>query len=133
MAIKLRRGLFEGEGSLTQRFGENPNAYKRFGLEGHNGIDYGIPNGTALYSCIYGVCTETALDSSGYGRYVKLENDDCGVLYGHMESVRVSVGEKVHPGKVVGFSDNTGNSTGPHLHFGVFLNHETDLMGMQDT
>jgi len=118
--IKLRKNLFEDDGYLTQGFGEHPDWYARYGLLGHNGIDYGIPNGRELYSCIYGMCTERAFDEFGYGNYVKIENDGCGVIYAHLEKFNIKVGDKIEAGKIVGFSDNTGNSTGPHLHFGVF-------------
>jgi len=50
MKIKLQKNLFEGDFPLSQAFGVNKNAYKKFGLLGHNGIDYAIPNGTKLLS-----------------------------------------------------------------------------------
>lgn len=118
--IKLKRNLFEGDGILTQGFGEHPEWYAGFGLKGHNGIDYGIPTGTQLYSCINGKVIEKLNDTTGYGMYVKIENDECGVLYGHMKRWDVEVGQDVIAGQQIGLSDNTGNSTGPHLHFGVF-------------
>lgn len=118
--IKLRRNLFEGDGILTQGFGEHPEWYSGFGLKGHNGIDYGIPTGTPLYSCINGKVIEKLNDTVGYGMYVKIENDECGVIYGHMKRWDIEVGQEVVAGQQIGLSDNTGNSTGPHLHFGVF-------------
>jgi len=118
--ITLQKGLFKGKGRLTQRFGANPQAYARFGLKGHNGIDYGIPTGTELYSCINGKVTEIANDVRGYGKYVKVENGKCGVIYAHLNTWKVKVGQQVVAGQLLGLSNNTGNSTGPHLHFGVF-------------
>jgi hypothetical protein len=119
--ITLRRNLFEGNGVLTQKFGENPDAYARFGLKGHNGIDYGIPIGTKLYSAINGKVIEVIYDAGGYGNYIKIENDYCGVIYGHMRELSsLKAGDYVDDGQLLGYSGNTGNSTGPHLHFGVF-------------
>jgi septal ring factor EnvC (AmiA/AmiB activator) len=118
--IKLQKGLFKGNGRLTQYFGSNASAYAKFGLKGHNGIDYGIPNGTELYSAINGKVTEVANDTTGYGKYVKIENDQAGVIYGHLQSFKVKVGDVVKAGQLIGLSNNSGNSTGPHLHFGVF-------------
>jgi len=119
--IKLQKGLYEGKDvGYSQYFGENPQAYAQFGLKGHNGIDMPIPTGTRLTSCINGTVTETLNDATGYGIYVKIENEYCGVLYGHLREFSLKVGDKVLAGDFVGFSGNTGNSTGSHLHFGVF-------------
>jgi len=119
--IKLQKDLFEGDFPLTQGFGENPDWYAPFGMLGHNGIDYGTATGTNLYSCINGKIIEVENDTSGYGKYIKIENDECGVLYTHMRVLSpLSVGSKVTAGDLIGESGNTGNSTGPHLHFGVF-------------
>lgn len=119
--IKLQAGLYEGkELGYSQYFGENPDWYKPFGMKGHNGIDIPTPTGTKLLSCINGKVTETANDVKGYGIYVKIENEYCGVLYAHLKDFSLKVGDKVKAGDFVGFSGNTGNSTGPHLHFGVF-------------
>lgn len=95
------------------------NIYAQYKLKGHNGIDFGIPAGTKLYSCIDGEVIESRTDI-GYGNYVKIENNKCGVLYAHLESLGIAVGESVKAGQLIGLSGNTGNSTGPHLHFGVF-------------
>lgn len=124
--IKLLNLLYEGpDAPITQRFGNKlilngVDVYAQYGMRGHNGLDFGIPNGTKLYSCIDGKVIEAHFDAGGYGNYVKIENDDCGVLYAHMEQFNVSAGETVKAGQEIGLSDNTGNSTGPHLHFGVF-------------
>lgn len=119
--IKLQKNFYEGkELGYSQYFGENPNWYAPFGLKGHNGIDIPTPQGTRLFSVINGTVTETANDVKGYGIYVKIENDYCGALYGHLREFSLKVGDKVKAGDFVGFSGNTGNSTGPHLHLGIF-------------
>lgn len=119
--IKLQKGLYEGkELGYSQLFGENPDWYKPFGMKGHNGIDIPTPTGTKLLSCINGTVTETLNDAKGYGIYVKIENEYCGVLYAHLKEFSLKVGDKVKAGDFVGLSGNTGNSTGSHLHFGVF-------------
>lgn len=119
--IRLQAGLYEGkELGYSQLFGGNASWYKPFGLIGHNGIDIATPVGTRLLSCINGKVSETANDPKGYGVYVKIENEECGVLYAHLKDFHLKVGDKVKAGDFVGYSGNTGNSTGPHLHFGVF-------------
>lgn len=119
--IKLQRGLYEGRDvGYSQYFGQNPQWYAPFGLKGHNGIDIPLKTGTKLLSCINGTVTETANDRTGYGIYIKIENEYCGVLYGHLKEFSLKVGDVVKAGDFIGYSGNTGNSTGPHLHFGVF-------------
>ena len=129
--LSLRKNLFEGDGSLTQPFGNDHfevdangnkiNPYAIYELLGHNGIDYGIITGTKLYSAINGTVTEVAYDRDGYGKYIKIENDECGILYAHMKTLSpIEVGTKIVAGQEIGLSGNTGNSTGPHLHFAVF-------------
>jgi len=121
MRIKLQRGFFAGTFPISQYFGENPQSYAQFNMKGHNGVDYALISGTELYSCIHGQVTEVAYDKNGYGKYIKIENEYCGVLYAHMKTLSgLAIGTEVTPGQMLGVSGNTGNSTGPHLHFGVF-------------
>lgn len=119
--IKLYKNFYEGKDvGYSQFFGGNKEAYAKFGLQGHNGVDVPIPTGTKLYSAIDGKVLEAQNDPTGYGNYVKIENSECGVLYGHLKSFNVKVGDTLKHGDLVGVSNNTGNSTGPHLHFGVY-------------
>ncbi len=105
---------------ITQKFGENPAAYAKFGLKGHNGIDIGCPTGTSLVAPISGKVLEATNDPTGYGLYVKIENAQGGCLLGHCLQILVSVGDQVSQGQKVAISDNTGNSTGSHTHFGYY-------------
>ena len=114
------RKPFLGDYPIIQHFGENPEVYARFSLIGHNGLDYGTPNETPLYSCIDGVVTEATNDPGGYGVYVKCENEQYGVLFAHLSRLNVGETQPVQEGELLGWSDNTGFSTGPHLHLGIF-------------
>ena len=112
---------FKGNFPLTQGFGLNPDVYKQFGMNGHNGLDYGTPVGTPILASISGRVTEAVKSGdAGYGKYVKIENDKWGSLTAHFSSVQVEVGQEVSEGQQIGLSGNTGFSTGPHLHWGVF-------------
>jgi septal ring factor EnvC (AmiA/AmiB activator) len=112
---------FRGDYRLTQTFGVNPEAYARFGLKGHNGLDHAVPTGTPLYAMISGTVIEAINDATGYGLYVKIENDKEGALVGHMKSFSVKAGDKVVEGEtLIGYSNNTGNSSGPHTHTGYY-------------
>lgn len=111
---------FKGTFPITQIWGVNEADYARFGLKGHNGVDYGIPTGTPIIAPHNGKVIEAAFDQYGYGMYVKIENDEEGSILGHLQSFNVNSGDTVFEGQQIGISDNTGNSTGPHLHWGYF-------------
>jgi len=125
MAIKL---IAPVNGSITQLFGVDPEFYKRFGFPGHNGIDYAISSGTSVVAAAGGTVAMVAFENGGYGNYVKLSHVDGSkkyhTYYAHLSSASVSAGQKVKAGTVIGLSDNTGASTGPHLHFGLRIDGE---------
>jgi hypothetical protein len=124
---------FIGDYKLNTKnlFGANPQYYKQFlvkhpdgtrkPLIGHNGIDWILPSGTIIVSPISGTVIESGFDELGYGNYLKIENATCGVVLGHLERVEVSVGMEVQQSQRIATSDNTGYSTGPHLHEGFYL------------
>jgi murein DD-endopeptidase MepM/ murein hydrolase activator NlpD len=118
----VRYPLPVGIGHLTQGFGENPASYARFGLKGHNGMDWGVSQGTAVLAVDTGTVREVATDAGGYGNYVKLLHAWGQSLYGHLSVQGVQVGQTVTAGQQIGLSGNTGNSTGPHLHLGIRVN-----------
>ncbi|NWG06118.1 MAG: peptidoglycan DD-metalloendopeptidase family protein [Chloroflexi bacterium] len=125
MAIKL---IVPVNGPITQLFGENPQIYKKWGFPGHNGVDYGIANGTPVGAAAAGFVAAVSFENGGYGNYVKLSHKDGAktfyTYYAHLASAAVSPGQKVKAGDTVGFSNNTGASTGPHLHFGLRIDGE---------
>ncbi|MFD0825883.1 M23 family metallopeptidase [Neobacillus sp. M.A.Huq-85] len=87
----------------------------------HHGIDLAMPEGTELRSVMDGV-VERVVDFGGQnlGKGVFVRNEDGTLsIYGHMSQIKVKAGEHLHAGESLGFSGNTGNSTGPHLHYGM--------------
>ena len=115
------RQPFDDNFPLTQGFGEHPDWYQKFGLKAHNGLDYGLPTGTPIIAPHDGKVVEAAFDPQGYGNYLKIENGKEGSVLAHLRSFSVGLGEVVQEGTPIGFSNNTGNSTGPHLHWGYYL------------
>lgn len=113
--------------TLTQKFGENPATYAQFGLKGHNGIDYRTkfddsPTGKRdVLAPYWGDVIACGNDGAkaGYGKYIRIKTPQGGqIVLGHLDSFKVKVGDKVTPGQVIATSDNTGFSSGAHLHFG---------------
>jgi murein DD-endopeptidase MepM/ murein hydrolase activator NlpD len=83
----------------------------------HRGIDLGVPIGTPIAASKAGTVI-LATSQGGYGNLVLIDHHD-GVVtaYAHLSTFRVSVGDSVSQGQTIALSGNTGNSTGPHLHF----------------
>lgn len=111
---------------ITQHFGESPEFYKKYCLKGHNGIDFRTkfndsPLGKReIYAVDDGVIDKVVIAKlGGYGTYVKIKHDDGSyTIYGHQYVPKVKKGQRVAACDTIGISDNTGDSTGPHLHLG---------------
>lgn len=105
---------------ITQLWGNPAKMYTDLGYKGHNGIDFGCPTGTPIVACLDGIVEYAGQDSSGgIGVYLIHEKEKMRSIYWHFKNYVVRVGDKVKKGDIVGISDNTGFSTGPHLHFGL--------------
>jgi len=116
--ITLARPLPDGTGRVSQWFGEHPDWYAPFGMAGHNGLDYAAPLGTAVLAAHVGV-VQVGFDERGYGNYVKVVGARLTTIYAHLSHVSVNAGDRVQAGDQLGNVGSTGNSTGPHLHFGL--------------
>lgn len=100
----------------------------------HRAIDLGVPVGTPCKSALWGRVTTvynwngvvTQGDDNSYGNFIIVTHEayngqQLRTLYGHLDSMSVKVGDYVEEGQVIAKTGNTGNSTGPHLHFEVQL------------
>lgn len=85
----------------------------------HNGIDIAMPTGTEVHASSSGTVIQSYYSESA-GNYVVVQ-DETGYTahYMHLNSRAVAVGDVIKHGEIIGTVGSTGNSTGPHLHFGV--------------
>lgn len=95
-------------GGLTQKYHNR-----------HFGLDFGVPVGTDVKSTMPGKVVYAGWNNEGYGNLVIVENGPYQTYYAHLSNIPVKVGDAVSSGQVIGLSGNTGNSTGPHLHYEI--------------
>jgi murein DD-endopeptidase MepM/ murein hydrolase activator NlpD len=90
---------------------------------GHRAIDIGAPTGSALLAVDGGFVSFAGWTDVGYGYLVVIDHaNGFATYYAHMSNIYVFEGQAVERGQVIGAVGNTGNSTGPHLHFEVRYN-----------
>lgn len=104
--------------SITSGYGSR--IHPIFGMQKmHNGIDLKADH-EDVYAVLDGIVTESGWDSKGGGNYIKIKHyDRFETAYLHLSQMYYKTGDKVRAGFIIGKSGNTGNSTGPHLHFAV--------------
>lgn len=99
--------------------------YFSLGLKGHNGLDFPAKDGEPVYFNCFdyeGLVLETNLDiKSGLGIVIgiKTANGSFKTIYWHLKDILVQAGQIISTGELIGYADNTGYSTGTHLHFGL--------------
>jgi murein DD-endopeptidase MepM/ murein hydrolase activator NlpD len=110
---------------LTQGFGPSHYSYEPpYGPypHFHTGIDLAAPLNSPVVAAAAGVVLVVGRDPWGYGSYVVISHDGgLATLYGHLNVVKVVVGQQVNQAQRIGLEGSTGISTGPHVHFEVRL------------
>jgi len=131
---------FAGTYKLTQAWGANPETYARYGLKGHEGVDWALPLGTPVLACAAGTVSQVdeiagEATKDPYGIYVRIQHDGFETVYAHLTRATVRKGDVLKAGDQVGLSGMTGNSTGPHLHLSFRLagaNQKDGYLGYSD-
>ena len=108
---------FEGSAMISATYGINGyHNYNRANSGYHSGVDFAMPIGRPLRA----VTSGTIKTLSSYGRGISIMADDGNmIIYGHCDSWVVGNGQRVERGQHIANSGNTGNSSGPHLHFEI--------------
>ena len=121
---------------ITQYFGNtafataNPTVYNG---GGHNGVDFKAAIGTPVMASKEGVVagvgnTDQSCSGVSYGKWVLIKHaNNLSTLYAHLSIIKVSGGQQVETGQLVGYSGDTGYATGPHLHYGVFASEGIEI------
>ncbi|MBP1703255.1 MAG: peptidase family protein [Chloroflexi bacterium] len=107
---------------ITQNFGENPEHFKQFKLPGHEGIDFFAEVGDPVYAAADGVVRQADQpEGHAYGMQVRIQHVMDGLeyetIYAHLSETLVRAGQTVQTGETIARAGQSGNATGPHLHF----------------
>ena len=90
----------------------------------HTGVDYSVSIGTPVYSTGDGKVVKVETKYSGYGKQIEIDHGfGFKTKYAHLNGFNVKKGQRVKRGELIGYSGNSGKSTGPHLHYEVMVNN----------
>jgi murein DD-endopeptidase MepM/ murein hydrolase activator NlpD len=116
---------------ITQFFGGSEFARRNPGIYGgrayHPGVDFGAPRGTPIYAPLTGVVratgnTDLVPGCFSWGKWILVDHPNgLATLYAHLDTISVTPGQAVATNEIIGYTGNTGFSTGPHLHFTVYV------------
>ncbi len=126
--------------TITQYFGNTEFAAAHTQLysgSGHNGIDIGVPIGSSIMAALGGTVlgtgdTDSVCPGASYGKWVFVQHPNgLSTLYAHLSVIKVSSGQNVSTGDILGYSGMTGYATGPHLHFTVYASQGVKILSRQ--
>ena len=114
--------MWPASGRITSPFGNRVNPVTHvFRL--HAGIDIGVDTGTTVAAAADGRVIVAGWDDGGCGNMIVIDHGGrLATQYCHLSHIFVGIGQDVQRGQAIAASGSTGNSTGPHLHFGVRVN-----------
>lgn len=111
---------------ITQLFGKTVDAKKLYVSGSHNGVDFRASVGTRVKNVLDGVVVGTGNTDIypgcySFGKWVMVKHDNgLSTIYGHLSVISVSTGQRLQTADLIGYSGNTGYTTGPHLHISVY-------------
>ena len=120
--MKYTYPVESGPTRISQFFGPSVIDYSKFGLKGHNGIDFWGVEGDRVLAVADGLVVHIGYEADGYGHYILIQHGDKIAVYAHLRKVLVKLDDHVAKGSQIAEMGNSGNSTGPHLHWEVTVN-----------
>lgn len=120
----LLRLPFKGDYPVTFAFGVTSNReeikkkFEELGIVGHNGIDFGLPEGAEVVAAAGGKVIQAG-ENGDFGISVTIQHKWGTSLYAHLKESKVSTKQKVKADEVIGLSGQSGSAFGAHLHLGI--------------
>ncbi len=118
---------------VTQMFGVTADSKRLYASGSHSGVDFRASVGTPVKAMADGVVmgtgdTDLTCPGASLGKFVFIQyNNGLSSAYGHLSLIKSNTGDQVKRGDVVGYSGNTGHSTGPHLHVSLYASQAVKM------
>jgi murein DD-endopeptidase MepM/ murein hydrolase activator NlpD len=118
---------------ITQYFGKTVDAKRLYASGTHNGVDFRASIGTPVKATLSGIIegtgnTDLQKGCYSYGQWILIKHPNgLSSLYGHLSLIKVTTGQSVSTGDIIGYSGQTGYATGPHLHLTVLASQGVEI------
>ncbi len=118
---------------ITQLFGKTVDSKRLYASGTHNGVDFRATVGTPVMAMADGIIlgvgnTDLTCYSASFGKFIFIEyNNGLSSTFGHLSLIKVYEGDQVKRGEVVGYTGNTGHTTGPHLHISLYASQAAKM------
>jgi murein DD-endopeptidase MepM/ murein hydrolase activator NlpD len=118
---------------ITQLFGKTVDAKRLYASGTHNGVDFRASTGTPVTSMADGTVmgigdTDLTCSGASFGKFVFIRyNNGLSSTFGHLSLIKAYEGQIVKRGEIVGYSGNTGHTTGPHLHVTLYASQAVKM------
>ncbi len=114
-------------GTGTFVYPVNGRNFSQYYWYGHRAIDIALAEGNAVYASDTGTVTYASWNVWGYGNLIVVNHGNgYETFYAHLNGINVVPGQIVYQGNVIGYTGDTGNSSGPHIHFEIRINGNQD-------
>ena len=131
-------GSTKAKNCLTQQFGKTVDSVRLYKSGTHNGADFRASIGTKVKAVLEGTVVEVGDTDKfpkclSYGKWILIKhNNGLSTLYAHLNLIKVKAGQEVNTGDVIGYSGNSGYSTGPHLHLTTYATAGVKVVRLGD-
>jgi len=124
---------------ITQKFGYTSDSKRLYKTGTHNGVDFRASVGTPVKAALSGTVVGTGNTDAirgcySFGKWILVRHyNGLSTIYAHLSLMKVSEGQVVSTGDIIGYSGNTGYSTGPHLHLTVYATQGVQIKKFENS
>ncbi len=121
---------------VTQLFGKTVDSKRLYASGTHNGVDFRASVGTPVFAMADGTVlgvgdTDLTCYGASFGKFIFIKySNGLSSTFGHLSLIKVYEGQQIKRGEMVGYSGNTGHTTGPHLHVSLYASEAVKMSSM---